>query len=171
MSGDLEDFLRRAAERRQAKAAGQPMQGQPVPHARPHVAPGQPFQANPIPVSPTDSQRSRPQYTDSRTERVVVVDEPILVAEVVEDHDSLWQERRRQIEKSRKAAEEAESIAAKAMAKAGVGGHGSSRSQTSAIGLTGNVAEDLLRLLQSPIGIQQAVLLREILDRPVDRWE
>ena len=61
MSGDLEDFLRRAAERRQAKAAQQQQQ-----------------QAAP-------AKRPRPQYSDRARERVTSVDQAdeILTAEIV----------------------------------------------------------------------------------------
>ena len=35
----------------------------------------------------------------------------------------------------------------------------------------GNAAYELVRTIRDPITIRQAVLLREILERPVDRWE
>ncbi len=156
MAGDLEDFLRRAAQRRQANAGNQ----NPPPAARP---------APPQPAVP--EQRKRPQYSNQRTERMIrEVEEEIFVAEVVEDEPSPWQERQRKIEEAKRAAAEAEAVAAKAMAR--VKKRGSQATPQLAPGpqMTGDVAADLLRLLQSPEGIQQAVLLREILDRPIDRW-
>lgn len=63
MSGDLEDFLRRAAQRRQAKAAQQQQSQRPAP-------------------------AQRPQYTSRQTERVVdaiIVDEPVEAEAVPED--------------------------------------------------------------------------------------
>ncbi|WP_442506598.1 hypothetical protein SH528x_005449 [Novipirellula sp. SH528] len=156
MAGDLEDFLRRAAQRRQANAGNQ----NPPPAARP--APAQPA---------VPEQRKRPQYSNQRTERMIrEVEEEIFVAEVVEDEPSPWQERQRKIEEAKRAAAEAEAEAAKMMAR--VKKRGSQVTPQFAPGpqMTGDVAGDLLRLLQSPEGIQQAVLLREILERPVDRW-
>ena len=38
------------------------------------------------------------------------------------------------------------------------------------LALSGNMAEDLIRMLRKPGGIQQAILLREVLDRPEHRW-
>lgn len=142
MSGDLEDFLRRAAQRRQAKAA---QQQQPAQQQRP---------------------RSRPQYSDSRTERIVqAVDDDIPVAEVVEDDTSSLAARRRRLEQSKKAAEQAEAAKRVRSAKP------SARPATAAtIPLAGSAAQDLLRILRQPGGIKQAILLREILDRPEHRW-
>ncbi|GAA4464289.1 hypothetical protein [Novipirellula rosea] len=156
MAGDLEDFLRRAAQRRQANAGNQ----NPPPAARPAAA---------QPAVP--EQRKRPQYSNHRTERMIrEVEEEIFVAEVVEDEPSPWQERQRKIEEAKRAAAEAESVAAKAMAKVKKSGTHATPQFAPGPQMTGNVAADLLRLLQSPEGIQQAVLLREILDRPIDRW-
>ncbi|GAA5506123.1 hypothetical protein [Novipirellula caenicola] len=156
MAGDLEDFLRRAAQRRQANAGNR---NQP-PAARPAAS---------HPAVP--EQRKRPQYSNHRTERMVrEVEEEIYVAEVVEDEPSPWQERQRKIEEAKRAAAEAESAAAKAFAKVKKGGTASPAPMAPGPQMTGNVAADLIRLLQSPEGIQQAVLLREILDRPIDRW-
>ena len=59
MSGDLEDFLRRAAQRRQAKESQQ--------------------QASQPP------QRQRPQYSNRRTERMAQPVEEVVVAEVIEE--------------------------------------------------------------------------------------
>ncbi|TWU21466.1 hypothetical protein Pla52o_36520 [Novipirellula galeiformis] len=148
MAGDLEDFLRRAAQRRQANAGGQP--------------------AAPRPAAPQKPQR--PQYSNSRTERISRdVEDEIYVAEVVEEKPSPWQERQRKIEEAKRAAKEAESVAALALAKVKASNR-SAAPPAPEVKMTGDVAGDLLRLLQSPEGIQQAVLLREILERPVDRW-
>ncbi|WP_144058097.1 hypothetical protein [Novipirellula maiorica] len=154
MAGDLEDFLRRAAQRRQANA------GNPPAAARPAAA---------QPAVP--EQRKRPQYSNHRTERMIrEVEEEIYVAEVVEDEPSPWQERQRKIEEAKRAAAEAESMAAKAMDKVKKSGAQASHPLDGGPQMTGNVAADLIRLLHSPQGVQQAVLLREILDRPIDRW-
>lgn len=86
MSGDLEDFLRRAAQRRQAKSAQQEQQQPPPP-------------------------RPRPQYTDRHTERVVdaiIVEEPL----VADNANSLVAQKER-LEESRRAAALAEAEAAR----------------------------------------------------------
>ncbi len=159
MSGDLEDFLRRAAQRRQAKAAQQP------------AAP----------------QRQRPQYSDRRTERVArdVDAEPILTAEIVEDDPNSFSARLRRVEEAKKAAAKAQAEAANKLAQVRAGrsrGSASSSSQGSgnqgsgnqgsgtAVAMSGDPTQDLLRLLRQPGGIRQAILLREILDRPEHRW-
>ncbi len=139
MSGDLEDFLRRAAQRRQAKTAQQ-QQSQPA-------------------------QRPRPQYTDQRTERVARIpdQDEILTAEIVEE-DS-FAARRRRLEAAKQAATKAEAEAAEQMKR--VAG---SKHSTAPVILSGNPAQDLLKMLKRPGGIQQAILLREIFDRPEHRW-
>jgi len=166
MSGDLEDFLRRAAQRRQAKAGG----GDPPPGG-----PRQPSQRPPAQQAPQrqPSQRQKPQYSNSRTERVTrPVEEEIVVAEVVEDLDSQWTQRRRKIEEAKQAAKQAEQEAAQAFSKmkgkAGVQVIPLSGSDNSKV--TGFTIEDLVQMLHRPGGMQQAVLLKEILDRPEHRW-
>lgn len=143
MSGDLEDFLRRAAQRRQAKAAQQQQQ-QPAP---------------------------RPQYSDSRTERRVRSAEPeeVFTAEIVEEDSSSIAARLRRIEEAKRAAKKAEAEVAQAIEKAKTRG-GSKLTDAAPLALSGNPAQDLLTLLRRPGGIQQAILLREILQRPEHRW-
>ena len=142
MSGDLEDFLRRAAQRRQAKAA---QQSQPAPKRQP------------------------PQYSDRRTERLVPARETdeVLTAEIVEDDPNSFSARLRRIEEAKQAAAKAE--AAKKLAK--VKGK-STRSKGSgvAVALSENPTQELIRMLRTSGGIRQAILLREILDRPEHRW-
>lgn len=147
MSGDLEDFLRRAAQRRQAKAAQQQQQKRQQ----------QPPQ-----------RRQPPQYSDRRTERVVRPQETdeILTAEIVDDGDSIAA-RMHRLEESKRAAAKAEAEAAKKIAKAT---KGRSAKKGGAVALTGNRTVDLVRMLQHSSGIRQAILLREILDRPEHRW-
>jgi hypothetical protein len=142
MSGDLEDFLRRAAQRRQAKAAQQ----QPPP------------------------PRQRPQYSDRRTERIVrpVETDEILTAEIVEEDDpNSFQARMRRVQEAKRAAQKAQAEAAQKLKKIA-----RARPKSSGVGpaLSGHPARDLVRMLQQPGGIQQAILLREILDRPEHRW-
>ncbi len=146
MSGDLEDFLRRAAQRRQAKAAQRP-QSQPP--------------------------REKPQYSNRRSERVVdavIVDEPLMAEIVTEEPNSLAAQQRR-LQESRKAAAMAQAEAARTVSSlkprsVSKTGKGAGTSMP----LSGVTSKDLLKLLSHPQGIRQAILLREILDRPEHRW-
>jgi hypothetical protein len=146
MSGDLEDFLRRAAQRRQAKAA---QQSEPAPRRQP------------------------PQYSDRRTERLVQARETdeVLTAEVVQDDSSSIAARMRRIEEAKKAAAkaEAEAEAAEKLAKAR-GKSIRSKSPSVAVAMPENQTQGLIRMLRDSAGIRQAILLREILDRPEHRW-
>jgi hypothetical protein len=145
MSGDLEDFLRRAGQRRQAKAdqQQQPPQRQPA-------------------------QRQPPQYSDRRTERVAKIPEDeVLTAGIVEDDPNSFAARLQRKEEAKRAAKQVEAEAAAKLKKS----HGGrARSSLVSAAPSGHPAQDLIRLLQQPGGIQQAILLREILDRPEHRW-
>ena len=148
MSGDLEDFLRRAAQRRQAKAA----------------------QAN----QPAAAPRKRPQYSNSRTERVArtvetdrATDE-VLVAEVV-DHNSINKYDRRKTSTEQQQAKAVEKQAGTAAANSATDRSSSKRDAASAA-LNSQAGIELLNALRSPGGVRQAILLREILDRPTHRW-
>ncbi len=152
MSGDLEDFLRRAAQRRQAKAA----------------------QAN----QPAAAPRKRPQYSNSRTERVArtvetdrATDE-VLVAEVV-DHNSINKHDRRKTsteqQQQQQQAKAVEKQAGTAAANSATDRSSSKRDAASAA-LNSQAGIELLNALRSPGGVRQAILLREILDRPTHRW-
>ncbi|MGB0599412.1 MAG: hypothetical protein ACPGLY_22230 [Rubripirellula sp.] len=147
MSGDLEDFLRRAAQRRQAKAA----------------------QAN----QPAATPRQRPQYSNSRTERVTrtvetqATDE-VVVAEVV-DHHSTNQYDRRETRTERQRTDTAKKQA-EAAATRSAAGKAPTKSDAASSALNSQAGIELLAALRSPRGVRQAILLREILDRPTHRW-
>jgi hypothetical protein len=152
MSGDLEDFLRRAAQRRRAKEAQE--------RGGPGSQGGQ-----------RSASKTRPQYSNSRTERIVspVEADEVLEAELVEEesHDSIA-ERMRRLEAARRAAAETH-------APLGSLRHDEPKQQAKTpLGtgkfFSGDPAQDLVRLLREPQGIQQAILLKEILDRPDHRW-
>lgn len=145
MSGDLEDFLRRAAQRRQAKAAEAQSAPKPMP-------------------------KTRPQYTDSRSERVpqiVEEAEEILTAEFVDDDGSSIAARMKRLADAKRLAAAAEEEAGVAMRK--VRGM-LSRQKVERKAFTDNTIQDLIETMQSPGGVQQMVLLKEILDRPTHRW-
>ncbi len=170
MSGDLEDFLKRAAERRQAKAAQQKQS--------------------------TPQKRVPPQYSDRRTERDPrpVPDAEVVEAEVVsassvdnvlvakavtENQDRSRQANRsgrRKPAKTDTAAPRQVAREAKSKATAVTEGDSKSTPYSQSSATTGSQqsvgfsAEDLVALLKRPGGVQQALLLREILDRPEHRW-
>lgn len=153
MAGDLEDFLRRAAERRKAKeggGGGQPQRPPQQPAARPAQG-------------PPDRPQQRPQQQRQRPPEP----EPVLVAEVVEIPDP-FQVRREQIAEAKAAAEKAKAAAAKQASQ--LPATASGKAKPAPIESTGNVAKDLIQMLRRPGGISQAILLREILERPEHRW-
>ncbi|TWU02701.1 hypothetical protein [Stieleria varia] len=146
MAGDLEEFLRRAAERRAQKQ--QQQQQQPA-------------------APPPPPQQS---YTNSRTERQVrPAAEEVVMAEIVEEPVNAIAERQRQVAEARKRAE----VARKKLAN-------SKRSVKHvdevkvAVSVdetpTGITPEALIAMLRRPGGLQQAILLREILERPERNW-
>lgn len=152
MSGDLEDFLRRAAQRRRNKAA----EGQGTPRQGQQNAPG--------------PKRGRPEYSNRKTERMVAPAEAdeVLMAEIVEQADDSVSARLQRLEESKRAAARAEQELAEKRSKA--------RAATgkaeiaNAMPPTRNATQDLLAMLRRPDGIRQAVLLNEILNRPEHRW-
>jgi len=146
MSGDLEDFLKRAAERRQAKAVEKKPSSKPAP----------------------------PQYSDRRSERVPpeVQDEIVeatIVAEVASD--GLSARRAEQEHRDEQARHHAKPAIVEAKPQepetASFYELDSSGTNLNAVGFS---AADLIMLLRQPGGVQQAILLREILDRPEHRW-
>lgn len=160
MAGDLEEFLKRAAERRAQKQGGaapktQPKQAAPV--------------ERPSPVQRQTESRPRPEYTDARRERQVraPIEEAIPIAEIIEPVNPLLEQEARVAEAKRRADE-----ARKKMSKIR-----QSKPQAAPVmaelvpDAQGSPADQLFELLKSPDGVRQAFLLREILDRPdFDRW-
>jgi len=192
MSGDIEDFLKRAAERRQARQASRPAASRQ-----------------------TQKPASRPEYTDSRRERTVrpLEDEDeLIVAEVIEqplakriaelkqkqadaqavtqagragsaskrdavavESDMARNDRNRA---TRRAADRADAALQSRRGNAPLSAPLSAQTAASqrnaaAAGQAdpaNELIEDLLLSLKSPQGLRRAVLLHEILDRPVHRW-
>lgn len=149
MSGDLEDFLRRAAERRREKAAGPP-----APQPR----------------------RQRPEYTDSRRERDA---EPIEVAETVEDSyeepDNAMTRaiaaQQRQIREAERQAEKIRSEAKPASReRQSSPGKQKTASDTPAQPSLPASLDELAEILSTPRGLRQAILMKEVLERPEHRW-
>ncbi|QEG41643.1 hypothetical protein [Roseimaritima ulvae] len=153
MAGDIEEFLRRAAERRQQRANQRNAQQQQA------------------------TRPAAPQYTDRATERLpraerraqqappyqppVQQAEPLL-AEIIEDdeHESMSQRRR-----SREAEDQAK-VDSELQRHSEEG-----KQERSDRGEQSNAAEDIIRLLKSPNGMKQAVILREILEPRSNFWD
>lgn len=150
MAGDLEDFLKRAAARRQAKVEQEEAQRNETKRS---------------------SSRSRPEYTDSRRERETrEVDDVPLTAELVEAEDPLAQQRRRVAEAKRRAAEAKQKSESRSKSKGHSDSAGRKEKSPQRSPSDPPPAIHLLELLRSPDGIRTAFLLREILERPEDRW-
>ena len=138
MSNDIEEFLRRAAERRQQAARQRSAQQQ----------------------AQTKS-RSAPQYTDRAAERRVASpgdtepEEVAVVAEIVEPTEAEYVSgglaHRRDAERAAKKLANAQVVLAAPVTP---------ESLIAAITLQ----------LSTPDGLRQALLIREILDRPTHRW-
>ena len=155
MAGDLEDFLKRAAERRaqkQQQAGG---------------GAGRGAGARPTPT-PKPAARPRPEYTEAKRERQIrqPIEDAIPIAEIVEvDHLA---EKRQRLAEAKQKAEEARSR----MAQQQLDIHQPKAADRGVISIAGgSIIDQLLDLLQRPGGIEQAMVLREILDRPEDRWK
>lgn len=172
MAGNLDDFLKRAAERRaQSEAAKRGQQRQQA-------------------VPP----RRRPEYTDQRRERQVVMtddDDDVVVAEVVPGiRGESKPYRQFPTSSSGDASSGGELQAtsdnsasifetrARDAAVISVAGQSASGTQSGQRGaglpdaavVERPAAHPLVALFKNPQSIAQAILMREILDRPVDRW-
>ncbi|MEZ6090948.1 MAG: hypothetical protein R3C05_23595 [Pirellulaceae bacterium] len=152
MADDIEAFLRRAAQRRKEQAGRK----QPAP------------------------PRPRPEYTDSRTERQVQRERPediVVEAELIDDTAGLSQLAGHHLKNEHLASqiemadEKMEAHLTKVFDHSvGKLGPGQSFDASQAMA-EGDIAKTLISLLQSPQGLQQALLLREVIDRPTHRWE
>ncbi len=151
MAGDLEEFLKRAAERRAQKQGGGA--GRPQQRRTP---------------TPQPVQEPEPEVRESLRDRHIKpsIDDAIPVAEVVEPV-SPFADQERRLAESRKKAEAAKQKLAQARKKQQAA---SEKQDLDAPELTGTAAEQLIQLIRHPNGLKQAFLLREILDRPSDRF-
>jgi hypothetical protein len=179
MPDDIEDFLKRAAQRRQAKTTP----------ADPAQAPqAQRTQATPAP--PTSSPRpapSRPEYTSARSERIPrnrpEEEQPLQAILVEEEGRPAGQgvaEHMQRLKKQRtKATKEADNRRAGGSVQPVVPTSQyvvPERAPSVAPQITtgdnsGFTASDrLITMLRQPEGMLQAILLQEILTRPEHRW-
>lgn len=162
MPDDIEDFLKRAAQRRQAKST----------------------QPAPVPLAPASS---RPEYTNARLERIPRSrnddDQPVQ-AVLVDERES-----RESVARQLRAADQQRLQAVRVTAARRAGGTvkpvepavqpsyaaaeraPSIAPQTARGDNMGFTAADrLVTMLQKPEGMFQAILLQEILQRPEHRW-
>ncbi|WP_164101824.1 hypothetical protein [Candidatus Laterigemmans baculatus] len=181
MSGELEDFLRRAAQRRAENAAAR--KDRPQPPRRPEY---------------TQRDRERVMTSSDPDEEIVVAD--LVPAQPVEERrlqrTSVGQESAEAIRRKLKAKLEQASAKQSRQGHAGGsenratgGDQGNSGQSTTGqgVGMLGQMArksdavtgtsggspalQAVLRLIHDPHGVDQAILAREILDRPTHRWE
>ncbi len=169
MPDDIEDFLKRAAQRRQAKSAQAPP---------PKPAPPKPAPPRPAPVA-----QSRPEYTSARTERIprnhpdnevpmqaILVDEDVV--EPVSKHVSQLKRERVNATKAaevRRAGGAVKPVAVQAYVVPERAPNVASKVSTG--DNAGFTATDrLITMLRQPEGMMQAILLNEILTRPEHRW-
>ena len=178
MPDDIEDFLKRAAQRRQAKTT--PAKPAADPAQAPLSQPPQAQRAQARPVS------SRPEYTSARSERIPrnrPEEEQPLQAILVEESTPAGQgvaEHMQRLKKQRtKATKEADSRRAGGSVQPVVPASQyvaperapSVAPQTTTGDNSGFTASDrLITMLRQPEGMLQAILLQEILTRPEHRW-
>jgi len=169
MSGDIEDFLRRAAERRQARQANRP---------------------------PPAAPPARPEYSDARRERMSrprVEDDDLVVAEVVDEPLARKLAELRDAQATAQAMREvttrqqqtplaqrpglAERAAARAQAQRSPGltpirptPAASVTTAAAAPMVQSEAMFELHEALKTPHGLRNAMLLHEILARPEHRW-
>jgi len=164
-NNDIEEFLRRAAQRRQAKSSQAPASSPP-------------------------SVSARPEYTSAKSERIprnrddeapiqaVLVDEDVF-SESVADHMKGLSKKRAQTTKQsdeRRAGGTVKPVEPPSMVSGDSFYVAKERAPSvapqtvvgDASGFT--VADRLVTMLRQPEGMMQAILLQEILKRPEDRW-
>jgi hypothetical protein len=169
MSNDLEDFLRRAAARRQAAAASKPQQQQQpsAPPPRQQSEPARPIgnqrPANQNPPVNQDRNSNQQRSIQQRPMRPQTREaEPVILeARVVDSPSDAGSGQQAAVQRARDAAKRANQRSGKTVSNA-------ARSKASSPMPT--AMDDLIAALRTPQGIRQAILMREILDRPEHRW-
>lgn len=188
MPDDIEDFLKRAAQRRQAKTT--PAKPAADPAQAPLSQPPQAQRSQAAPAQPTSSPRpapSRPEYTSARSERIPrnrPEEEPPLQAILVEEEgrpagQGVAEHMQRLKKQRTKATKEADNRRAGGSVQPVVPASQyvvPERAPSVAPQITtgdnsGFTASDrLITMLRQPEGMLQAILLQEILTRPEHRW-
>lgn len=149
MAGDLEDFLRRAAQRRAETAGARPKPPQQQPPRRPEY---------------TDRNRERSMSTKDVDEEVVIAD---IVPPAVEAARNV---RVRTASTPPHSESRPKILLEPAPVKAPRAPHVASQVTENPDVAASATVQALLRLMTDPNGIRQAILAREILDPPHHRW-
>ncbi len=164
MAGDLEDFLRRAAQRRAENSTIEQEQRERAKKA---------------------AQRKRPEYTDRAAERAVTIAEDndvVIAAELVPQEPESTRLKQQNPTKDAYATPASSSGSGsgsdykqptphQAFDDLAVNRAGSSRtSDTKPVHEDQLTAAEIIELFRSRQGIRQAMMLREIFDRPIQRW-
>ncbi|MEM6689311.1 MAG: hypothetical protein AAF664_07795 [Planctomycetota bacterium] len=186
MSGDLDDFLRRAAQKRKANAKERANSKQPEPTLAPEGGNrnNPPTTARRRPVSrpssadqPTGAAQSEARRSIQRPQRgpasIESVDE-IITAEVVSETAA---ERRKRIRSAARRAA-SQDTSERSRADEQLGSLTKSRDEDPPVAETSKDlsidpaldAETLIAMLRSPGALASAVMIREVLDRPTHRW-
>lgn len=183
MSNELEDFLRRAAQRRAEHAAARAQQPQAARRPqytdrnRERVATTSDSDDDPIVADLVPSSSDEPQRSGNRSGRSssgrrepihldepVALDQPVRLGESVRlDEASAGRLRDRSAGPSHQ----------QGQLQTGTGSPipgGIQPVAKETVPLSSPVTQVLLRLMTDPQGIDQAILAREILDRPTHRW-
>lgn len=169
MAGDIEEFLRRAAQRRA-------QQQQP---AKPKIAPPQPQRPRPAPSRPVEILEAEV------IDEVEIVESGVLrggsVAAHVEDHiqTGVFDERLSHLGEDVDRSDDRMEAHLHAVFEHDLGALGARTSAAADSSLDDDspgqkrkpvVPTDYLELLQNPTSVQQAIILSEILARPLERW-
>ncbi len=159
MSRDLDDFLRRAAERRAQK---QQQRREPV--VNPHTASAHAPPSRPVPQAPSPAPRYQPRPTPPTPET------PILLTS--EDPAVHQADERMSQHLHASFDHQLGDIAAPAKtvtaASSSASASGASPEATTTSGSP--FVDDLVAMLRQPRSAATAVILREILERPEHRW-
>jgi hypothetical protein len=114
--------------------------------------------------------RPKPEYTEAKRERLVrpPVEEPVPGVELAQQPIGQLAEKRERAAKAKKKAAESRERVAQQQRDI----HEPTAADRGVISIAGgSPIEQLLDLMRRPGGIQQAFLLREILERPEERWK
>jgi hypothetical protein len=175
MPDDIEDFLKRAAQRRQTKSSSSTTPSNAA--------------ANTTPAKPLATPR--PEYTNAKTERVPrnrVENEQPIQAILIEDDNNTGQGVAKHMESLKKQRTKATKVAdakraggtvkpipAAPLASTGAYVVPERAPSIAPQTMTGDnagftVSDRLITMLRQPEGMMQAILLQEILNRPEHRW-
>ncbi len=183
MADNIEDFLRRAAERRKAAAGGQGQQrpAQPAPSVTP------PTIAEPIqPIAPemqrplSSEQPQRQQNRPKQQQKSQRQNSPRQNQQRPDAPRPQPQQANRQLQSTYSDNDMANQSVEQTAARMEEHIHQAFDHQVGALNAgaqstlgneTGEVdIQTILKLLQQPTGLMTALVLREVLDRPVHRW-